>query len=91
MRRRPRTPQLWSKPVPTIFEKEGYRFFFYSNDHEPVHVHVRHGGGEAVFDVRDEIALRESQGLKVKELAKAQELAEENRELIIRKWHEHLA
>ncbi len=43
------------------------------------------------FDVREEIALRESQGPKVKELAKAQELAEENKELIIRKWHEHLA
>ena len=45
---------------------------------------------EAVFDVREEIALRESQGLKVQELTRAQELAEENRDLIIRKWHEHL-
>ncbi len=50
--------------VPTIFEEDGYRFFFDSNDHEPVHVHVRHGGGEAVFDVRNEIALRESQRLR---------------------------
>ena len=56
-----------------------------------MHVHVRHGDGEAVFNVREKIALRESQGLEVKELAKAQELAEENRELIIRKWHEYLA
>lgn len=53
-------------------------------------MHVRRGGGEAVFDVREEIALRESQGLKVHELTKAQELAEQNRDLIIRKWHEHL-
>ena len=56
--------------MPTIIEAEGFRFFFYSNDHhEPVHVHVRRGGGEAVFDVREEIALRELQGLKVQELA----------------------
>ena len=27
--------------MPTIFEQEGYRFFFYSNDHEPIHVHVQ--------------------------------------------------
>lgn len=76
--------------MPTVFEKDGYRFFFYSNDHRPVHVHVRYGNGEAVFNVEDEIALRESQGLKIKELSKAQQLAEENKQLIIQKWHEHL-
>jgi Domain of unknown function (DUF4160) len=56
----------------------------------PVHVHVRYGKGEAVFNVEDEIALRESQGLKIRELSKAQQLAEENKQLIIQKWHEHL-
>ena len=82
---------LWqNSPVPKIFEKDGYKFFFYSNEHRPIHVHVRRGGGEAVFEVEDGVELRESQGLKVKELAKAEALAEEGRELIIRMWHEHL-
>jgi hypothetical protein len=76
--------------MPTVFEKDGYRFFFYSNDHRPIHVHVRYGSGEAVFEVEKEIALRESQGLKVNQLSKAQQLAEENKQLIIRKWHEHI-
>lgn len=76
--------------MPTVFEKDGYRFFFYSNDHRPIHVHVRYGNGEAIFNVEDEIALRESQGLKIKELSKAQQLAEKNKQLIIEKWHEHL-
>ncbi len=75
--------------VPRIFEKDGYIFFFYSNDHEPIHVHVRKGNGEAVFLVEDEVFLRESEGLKVAELAKAESLAEANRALIIRSWHEH--
>lgn len=75
--------------MPTIFEQEGYRFFFYSNDHEPIHVHVRRGGGEAVFTIEEEVALRESSGLKVQELARAQELAEQNKRLIIEHWHEH--
>jgi hypothetical protein len=65
-------------------------FFFYSNEHRPIHVHVRRGDGEAVFEVENGVELRESQGLKVKELFKAETLAEEHRELIIRKWHEHL-
>lgn len=75
--------------MPGVFEKDGYRFFFYSNDHRPIHVHVRYGGGEAVFGVEQAVELRESQGLKVRELAKAEALASENRELIIRVWHEH--
>jgi Domain of unknown function (DUF4160) len=75
--------------MPTIFEQEGYRFFFYSNDHEPIHVHVRRGAGEAVFVIEEEIALRESVGFKVQELARAQQLAEQNKRLIIEYWHEH--
>ncbi len=76
--------------MPTIFEKDGYKFFFYSNEHLPIHVHVRHGGGEAVFDVEDTIELRESQNMKMNELRKAQKLAQENRNLILEKWHEHI-
>ena len=77
--------------MPTVFEKNGYKFFFYSNEHLPIHVHVRHGGGEAVFVVDEIIELRESQNMKVKELRKAQELARENRNLIGEKWHEHIS
>ena len=76
--------------MPRIFEKDGYVFFFYSNDHEPVHVHVRHGGGEAVFLIGDEIVLRESEGLKVRELARAEDLALEHKSLILKAWNEHL-
>ena len=53
--------------MPTVFEKDGYRFFFYSNDHRPIHVHVRYGHGEAIFNVEGEIAARisgtEDQGI----------------------------
>ena len=75
--------------MPRIFERDGYRFFFYSNEHRPIHVHVRYGGGEAVFDVEHTVELRESQGLKVRELAKAEELANQHRDLIIERWNEH--
>lgn len=74
--------------MPTIFEHEGFPFFFYSNDHTPIHVHVRYAGGEAVFIVEESIELRESSGLKVRDLKRAQELAEEHREVIVSKWHE---
>ena len=75
--------------MPTVFEKDGFRFFFYSNEHEPVHVHVRKGGGEAVFVVEGEVELRESSGMKVKDLSRAENLAKENQNLILEKWNEY--
>jgi len=76
--------------MPKVFDKEGFSFYFYSNEHRPIHVHVRHGDGEAVFDVEGGIDLRESQNMKMNELAKAQQLAVEHRQLIVEKWHEHI-
>lgn len=37
--------------MPTLFYFFGLRFFFYSNDHEPIHVHVSNSDGEAKFTV----------------------------------------
>ena len=74
--------------MPTVFTKDGFRFFFYSNDHIPIHVHVRKGEGEAVFEVEGDVALRESVGFKIRELTIAEKIAEENKNLIIEKWHE---
>lgn len=76
--------------MPQVFEKDGFKFFFYSNDHRPIHVHVRKGDGEAIFNVEGTVELRESYGMKVRELARAEELAEENRSIILEKWNEYL-
>ena len=75
--------------MPTLFVIEGFRFFFFSNDHAPVHVHVQPGGGEAAFEIAGgSVALRESVGMKVSELRRAEELVAERRDEIERKWHE---
>ena len=75
--------------MPKVFEKDGYKFAFYGNKHRPIHVHVRYGGGEAVFDLENEVELRESRGLKAGELSKAQMLAEKNKKMLIQKWREY--
>ena len=75
--------------MPTVFTEDGYRFFFYSNDHTPIHVHVQKGSGEAVFNVEGTVVLRESVGMKTQELNKAESLALEKQGLIIAKWNEH--
>lgn len=33
--------------MPKIYEYFGFIFFFYSNDHEPIHVHVSYSGNES--------------------------------------------
>ena len=58
--------------MPQVFDKDGYSFFFYSNDHTPIH--VRRDDGEAVFVVEPEVDLRESVGFNVRELSRAEEL-----------------
>ena len=80
---RDRRPQRFLNTMAT-------RFFFYSNDHPHIHIHVRRGEGEAVFVVEPAVALRESVGLNVRELSRAEDLIHGHLELIKRKWADHL-
>ncbi len=41
--------------MPTLFRAFGLRFFFYSNEHEPIPINVRNADGEAKFDVENMI------------------------------------
>ena len=78
--------------MPTIFSVFGLRFSFFSDDHEPVHVHVVKGRGaineSAVFQIEPEVTLRENTGLSLTELRLAERLIEENKDLIVRRWKE---
>jgi len=31
--------------MPTVFREDGYRFFFFSDEHLPEHIHVEKGDG----------------------------------------------
>lgn len=74
--------------MPEVFRAEGYVFFFYSNEgQEPIHVHVRHAGGYAKFWLTP-VQLDCAESMKVKELARAEELIKENKSIIRSKWHE---
>ena len=37
--------------MPKIFEYFGFIFFFYSNEHEPIHVHVVKAECESIFEL----------------------------------------
>ena len=81
--------------MPKIFEYFGFIFYFYSNEHEPIHVHVIHGGKESIFDliIMDgkliEVREREKKGaepLQEKDKYTAKEFITKYHKNIIEKW-----
>lgn len=75
--------------MPTVFERDGFRFFFYSADYkEPRHIHVEHGGGKAKFWLRP-IHLASSYKMRASDLKKARSLIEQNQKLCEEKWNEY--
>ena len=68
----------------TIF---GLRFFFYSREHEPVHVHVESKDGLAKFEIQGGLVkLVESKDMKHNDLKLAESIVEENKEHFEKEW-----
>jgi len=76
--------------MPEIFRFFGYSFFFYSREHEPIHVHVEGKDGYAVYDlVENAFILREKHGINSNDQKKIESLISRNKAIIIKKWKEH--
>ncbi len=76
--------------MPEIFRFFGFSFFFYSREHEPIHVHVEGNDGYAVYDFdEDSFVLREKQNIKANDQKKIESVIEENKDIIIKRWKEH--
>ena len=73
--------------MPNILYKNGYRFFFYSNDDEPIHVHVEKNDSTAKFNL-EPVELVRSGRFNAKELKEIRFLIEENVELLKNEWYE---
>ena len=77
--------------MPEVFRKYGFSFFFYSKEHEPIHIHVEGEEGLVIFDLIDgEFVVREIKGkLKTSSLKKILKAVEDNKNRIIDSWNEH--
>ena len=71
--------------MPTIFIFFGFRFMFYSNDHEPIHVHIIKDGHEAKYNVKP-MEMVYNHGFKKNELALIESVILENEDIIISHW-----
>ena len=72
--------------MPTLLLKEGFKFFFYANEHEPKHIHVMKGSDFAKIELS---TLRVVYNyLKPQELRKVLEITEIYQDEFERKWDE---
>lgn len=74
--------------MPTLMILFGLRFYFFSQEHLPIHVHVENGDGRAKFEV-DPVKLIENKGIKNKDLRLAESVIEENKQVFIDRWKEY--
>ncbi|MBR1782078.1 MAG: DUF4160 domain-containing protein [Bacteroidales bacterium] len=74
--------------MPTILYLFGLRFFFYSDEHLPIHVHVETGDGKAKINV-ETAEVVENKGVKPKDLKKAIDAVVQYREDFIKSWNEY--
>ena len=72
--------------MPTILEIFGLRFFFFANEHLPIHVHLEIGNRLAKIALEPEVTLIENNGIKPKDLKRAMNIVREYREEFIEKW-----
>ena len=72
--------------MPTLLLRDGFKFFFYANEHEPKHVHVEKGNDYAKIELR---TLRVTNNyMRPQTLKKAIKIVEANQDDFERTWDE---
>jgi hypothetical protein len=72
--------------LPTLLNKNGFKFFFYANEHEPKHIHIMNGSGFAKVELENLKVVQNY--FKPKDLKLALEIIEENKNKFERIWDE---
>ncbi len=76
--------------MPELFRYAGFIFFFFSREHEPIHIHVEGNGGKVIFDiVENSLVLRELHNIKPNDLKRIKRFAQLNIEIIIEEWNRY--
>lgn len=77
--------------MPTILKKDGFRFFFFSNENqEPPHIHVSHGDGYAKIWLHPP-SIENSVGLKPSQLSKILILVKANEKKLTLAWYDYFS
>lgn len=78
--------------MPTVFTKNGIRFFFYSNENdEPIHVHVEKGPAIGKIWLDPVVKIAYLDGFTPKEERLIMQIISENVLILMQKWNEHFS
>lgn len=72
--------------MPTLLNLNGFKFFFYANEHEPKHIHVMKNNGFAKIHLANLKVVQSF--LDPKELKAALKIVKEHQQEFERKWDE---
>ncbi len=78
--------------MPLVFNSDGFRLFFFSNEgdpREPVHIHVRKDRSLAKFWKYPEVRLADSYGFTARELNKIRKIVDNRMTEIEEAWNAH--
>jgi hypothetical protein len=73
--------------MPTLLIKDGFKFFFYANEHLPKHIHVTKGDDYAEIDLESLTVIENY--FRGSEIKKVLKITKENNEYFLRKWDEY--
>jgi len=74
--------------MPTILKYNGFRFFFFSNEHTPEHIHIEKGGGYAKVKLEN-LKLIENYQFSKKDIKIILKIVEENKDNFLKAWNEY--
>lgn len=75
--------------MPTLLSQQGFKFFFYANEHDPKHIHVENANGFAKIELAT-LKVTYSK-MKPKDLKKALALIAVNQDDFMRRWDEYFS
>ena len=75
--------------MPTLLIQDGFKFFFYANEHEPKHIHVMKGGDFAKIELASLKVINNY--MKPKDIKKALLIVANHSVEFERKWDEYFS
>lgn len=74
--------------MPTLLRENGYRFFFFSDEHLPKHVHVEKSDKYIRIEL-ETLKVTDSYQMTSKEIHEVVGLVEKHREIFLEGWNEY--
>ena len=74
--------------MPTVLKLKGYRFFFFSNEHDPKHIHIQNQQKYAKIDL-ETLNIINNYKFNSKEIKEIINIVKENQNNFIKAWNEY--